>query len=199
MHKDIMEFVNHRFYDNRLSVIPSISRLSNRDDGLYLFANQRLVFISSDSDITSESIKVNRDESKKVIMVCEDIVSNLTQKGVEISLNTIGVITPYRAQIAAIKLELEKSLPALSDRITIDTVERYQGGARDYIIMSTCANFSFQLRSLVSLSEDGVDRKLNVAITRSREQFILIGNKSVLSQDQNYESLIKTATEYSFA
>ena len=199
MHKDIMEFVNHRFYDNRLSVIPSIARLSNRDDELYLFANQRLVFISSDSDITSESIKVNRDESKKVIMVCEDIVSNLTQKGVEISLNTIGVITPYRAQIAAIKLELEKSLPALSDRITIDTVERYQGGARDYIIMSTCANFSFQLRSLVSLSEDGVDRKLNVAITRSREQFILIGNKSVLSQDQNYESLIKTATEYSFA
>jgi len=120
-------------------------------------------------------------------------------EGKEIDDHTIGIITPYRAQIAAIKLELEKTLPELSNLITIDTVERYQGGARDYIIMSTCSNFSFQLRSLVSLSEDGVDRKLNVAITRSREQFILIGNENVLSQDENYKALIEASTEYSFA
>ncbi len=199
MHQDIMAFVNQRFYNNRLSIISSLPRLSSQDSSRYLFADSRLVYVSTLSDADAESIKVNRDEAKKAVLICKDIVDHFVSEGKEIDDHTIGIITPYRAQIAAIKLELEKTLPELSNLITIDTVERYQGGARDYIIMSTCSNFSFQLRSLVSLSEDGVDRKLNVAITRSREQFILIGNENVLSQDENYNALIEASTEYSFA
>jgi len=199
MHRDIMDFVNHRFYDNRLSVIPSVARLSTENSQGYLFAKSRLVYVSSKSDTDADSIKVNRDEADKAVLICTDIVSQFKRQERAISNLTIGIITPYRAQIAAIKLELEKALPDVSHLITIDTVERYQGSARDYIIMSTCSNFAFQLKSLVSLSEDGVDRKLNVAITRSREQFIFIGNKNVLSQDENYSNLMEASKEYVFA
>ena len=74
--------------------------------------------------------------------------------------------------------------------ISIDTVERYQGSARDIIILSTCMNYRFQLNSLQSLSQEGIDRKLNVAFTRAREQFILVGNQTLLEHSQSYAELI---------
>jgi len=76
--------------------------------------------------------------------------------------------------------------------ITIDTVERYQGGSRDIIVMSFCVNQIHQLQSLVSLSAEGIDRKLNVALTRAKEQIILIGNKELLSVNPVYKELINS-------
>jgi DNA replication ATP-dependent helicase Dna2 len=69
-------------------------------------------------------------------------------------------------------------------------VERYQGGARDVIIVSTCANSEWQLASLVSLSTEGVDRKLNVALTRAREHLIMLGNPDVLGKDERYRAFM---------
>ncbi len=76
------------------------------------------------------------------------------------------------------------------DLITIDTVERYQGGARDIIIISLSTNTVNQFRSLISLSEEGVDRKLNVALTRAREQLIILGNGDLLSGNEVYRELM---------
>ena len=103
---------------------------------------------------------------------------------------SIGVITPFRAQIAQIRACLqERNLPL--DLITIDTVERYQGGARDIIILSTCVNNPDQIDAICSISEEGIDRKLNVAITRARKQFVLIGNRELLESSPSYEFLIQ--------
>lgn len=74
--------------------------------------------------------------------------------------------------------------------ITIDTVERYQGGARDIILISLCTNAASQMETLVSLSEEGVDRKLNVALTRAREQVVVLGNEDLLSRNEVYRRLI---------
>ncbi|MDX1667706.1 MAG: C-terminal helicase domain-containing protein, partial [Saprospiraceae bacterium] len=102
---------------------------------------------------------------------------------------SIGIITPYRAQIALIKKTLETHGIDKTD-LTIDTVERYQGGARDIILISLCTNSVDQLASLVSLSEEGVDRKLNVALTRAREHLVLLGNPDLLSVNPLYKALI---------
>jgi DNA replication ATP-dependent helicase Dna2 len=104
---------------------------------------------------------------------------------------TFGVITPWRAQIAAIKSIFAEG-DTETDHITIDTVERYQGGAREIIIISLCTHSAEQMQSLVSLSEEGVDRKLNVALTRARKHLILLGNKEILMQNTNYAALIET-------
>ena len=76
------------------------------------------------------------------------------------------------------------------DNITIDTVERYQGGARDVILISLCTNDASQLASLVSLSEEGVDRKLNVALTRARRHLVVIGNVEILRGSDIYKWFI---------
>ena len=97
---------------------------------------------------------------------------------------TVGVIVPYRNQIAMIRKEISRlHIPELLE-ISIDTVERYQGSQRDVIIYSfTIHNFS-QLNFLTANTfregEFLIDRKLNVAITRARKQLLLTGNPNIL-------------------
>jgi hypothetical protein len=107
---------------------------------------------------------------------------------------SIGIIVPYRNQIAMIRKELEQlHLPAI-DKISIDTVERYQGSQRDVIIYSFTIQNRFQLEFLTANTfvEDGkpIDRKLNVAITRARKQLILTGNEATLRQNFLFSELI---------
>jgi DNA replication ATP-dependent helicase Dna2 len=105
-------------------------------------------------------------------------------------LKTLGIITPWRAQIA----QLRESLAAVgipADQVTIDTVERYQGGARDIIIISCCVNSPYQLDSLVNLSGEGVDRKLNVALTRARKYLVMLGDENLLRLDDRYRAFIE--------
>ena len=78
-----------------------------------------------------------------------------------------------------------------TESLSIDTVERYQGGARDIIIISLCTNSVNQLTSLISVSDEGVDRKLNVALTRARKHLVIIGNPKILQTNSIYDSLIQ--------
>ena len=107
---------------------------------------------------------------------------------------TLGIITPYRSQIALIKKEIEAlDIPALN-QILIDTVERFQGSERDVIIYSFCVNYPYQLKFLSNLTEeDGIliDRKLNVALTRARKQMLLTGVPALLERNPLYKSLLK--------
>ena len=107
---------------------------------------------------------------------------------------TVGVIVPYRNQIAMIREEIARlELPALND-ISIDTVERYQGSQRDVIIYSFTVSRPYQLDFLTSncFVEDGdiIDRKLNVAITRARKQLLMTGNAPLLRRNPIFARLI---------
>ena len=106
----------------------------------------------------------------------------------------IGIITPYRSQIALIREHLAGlGEPALAG-ITVDTVERYQGSERDFIIYSFCANRASQIPFLSNKildDEQVIDRKLNVALTSARKQLVLIGNETLLSSDSVYQALMQ--------
>jgi superfamily I DNA and/or RNA helicase len=114
--------------------------------------------------------------------------------------HSVGVIVPYRNQIAMIRHEIEAlGIPALLD-ISIDTVERYQGSQRDVIIYSFTVRQPYQLDFLTAnCFESGgkvIDRKLNVAMTRARKQLLMTGNTSVLSQNPIFAELIKRFTTH---
>ena len=128
------------------------------------------------------------------MLVCRTItiLKNLYEKNnLTWNESTLGVITPYRAQISTINNLLHDQgydeIP-----ITVDTVERYQGGARDIIIISTCIHSSRQLNQISSINSQGVDRKLNVALTRARNQIILIGDPKALIAAPLYKALMET-------
>ncbi len=107
---------------------------------------------------------------------------------------TVGVIVPYRNQIAMIRREIAKlDIPQLLD-ISIDTVERYQGSQRDVIIYSFTIRRPYQLDFLTAncFVEDSrtIDRKLNVAMTRARKQLLMTGKADVLQQNSIFKELI---------
>ena len=108
---------------------------------------------------------------------------------------TLGIIASYRNQAARIRarlaqLAVELSLPALA-QVSVDTVERYQGSQREVIIVSFCCHHEHQLELMVSPDETGqVDRKLNVALTRGRQQLVLLGNETMLARAPHHAALL---------
>ncbi len=184
MHVDLMDFVSNRFYRNGLNVLEGIDRLTSplHMDSSHVLDRSRMIFISTKAE-EDLNWKRNRFEAEKVIEVLRHFKAHRSTE------TEIGVITPFRSQIALIKSKLQDQGND-DDSITVDTVERYQGGARDIIIISLCTNRISQLRAISSISTDGIDRKLNVALTRAREQIVIIGNEEILRKSDIYASLI---------
>jgi DNA replication ATP-dependent helicase Dna2 len=207
MHQDIMRFPNQFFYENSLKILPdsvpvaqkqkrllSVALEEEADELLQQLASRRVIFLPTPADDRSATQKTNAYEAEKVGEVIQAYQQLFRQQGWRLHEGSIGVITPYRAQIAQIKSVLEEQGAPL-EQLTIDTVERYQGGARDVIIISLCTNSLNQLAMLTSLSEEGVDRKLNVALTRARNHIVIIGNPDLLNRSDIYRALIRYCEE----
>ncbi|MGB2848564.1 MAG: C-terminal helicase domain-containing protein, partial [Saprospiraceae bacterium] len=148
----------------------------------------RMLYLPTPTDNQGKS-KINLFEAQKVVDCIQSILQLLAFNQIPVKYETIGVITPYRSQIAQIR-KVMQDRGMEPDKISIDTVERYQGGARDIVIFSLCTNRFSQLQNMISLSDDGVDRKLNVALTRARKHLIILGNEEILSNYDIYKDLI---------
>ena len=150
-----------------------------------------MIFINTAAELSGNA-KMNSYEAKSVGTLVRDFKNLFASNKLIFNKDTLGVITPFRAQIACIKNTFEE-MEINHDDITVDTVERYQGGARDIIIISLCTNDVFLLDSMISMNEEGIDRKLNVALTRARKQLIILGNKQILDKNDLYAKLIQKA------
>ncbi len=194
MHKDIMAFPNNNFYGGKLNILPDninyhqeqIKPLSFSEQNIL---KQRVTFLPIPKSVEASLNDKTNEREAQVVLEC--IQSFKEYYGESFEYSKIGIITPFRAQIACIRHTLENARIPLDD-LTIDTVERYQGGARDIIIISVCANNILQLGTIVSSNEDGsLDRKLNVALTRARHHLIVIGQPEILKYDKNYRAFLE--------
>ena len=108
---------------------------------------------------------------------------------------SIGIIVPYRNQISAIRNAIDQYGISELHNISIDTVERFQGSQRDYIIYGFTIQQRWQLNFLSSntFKEEGawIDRKLNVAMTRARLQLTLVGNPQLLVHNTTFSQLMQ--------
>lgn len=204
MHPAIAEFPNQTFYyreqlesvplPHQLEETPYETGLTPQDTIDQLLLERRMVFIPAEApDHLTCSDKTNPNEARIVATLLGHIY-RLTESRFDPN-RTVGVIVPYRNQIAMIRKEIARlQLPALQD-ISIDTVERYQGSQRDIIIYSfTIQNFS-QLNFLTANTfQEGnflIDRKLNVALTRARKQLLLTGNPHILGANITFYKLME--------
>lgn len=187
MHPGVASFPNQAFYAGKLEPVGLAHQLETIECPV--------LFIPSSRDKESLSGKTNRYEARMVADCAENIWKEAPEK---FDANrTLGIITPYRSQIALIKNELQmKGIPQLLD-VSVDTVERYQGSERDVIIYSFCVNYRHQLKFLPNLTEENgtvIDRKLNVALTRARKRLVVIGVPELLSVDPIYRKLVDFLT-----
>ncbi len=200
MHPDIAEFSNHTFYNDQLEAVPlphQLTVLPENGTGMHgieaLLTTRHIAFVAAAPPADSPSDKVNQVEA--------DLIAATVVKIYEMEKDhfdvreTVGIIVPYRNQIATIRNTIDKyGIPLLHD-ITIDTVERYQGSQRQYIIYGFTIQKYYQLDFLTSnvfIDSDGniVDRKLNVAMTRAKEHLIMVGNPHLLSRNVTFHLLL---------
>lgn len=184
MHPGVASFPNREFYAGKLEALGLPHQLENVDAPVR--------FIPSERDTESVSGKTNRNEARIVAQLAADVY-HLYKETFEV-YRTLGVITPYRSQIALIRKEIQALGISALNEISVDTVERYQGSERDVIIYSFCVNYLYQLKFLPNLTEENgvwIDRKLNVALTRARRQLYITGVPDILSHNLIYRRLIQ--------
>lgn len=99
----------------------------------------------------------------------------------------IGVIAPFRAQVAALRRRLRA---ADLGAVMVDTVDRFQGAEREVII------YSFGGAShIADLRGRGLDfladrRRLNVALTRAQRKLIILGDRQALERSPLLRQLV---------
>ncbi len=132
-----------------------------KTDGLRVVLEPENVFVLIVHD-EAESFQSNMVEAS----IVEALVRNVKSED-------IGVITPHNAQKGLLKNMLSEGC----ENARVDTVERYQGGEADFIIISSTVSDPDYVRSesdfLLNLN------RINVAISRMKKKIVIIASKSI--------------------
>lgn len=204
MHPSINRYANKFFYGGILEPIPLSHQqeeleypiYENSDSRQSLIATKRAAFIDTADETENSNPKINRLEAREIALFVEAYYRVRTANGHACNPSReVGVIVPFRSQIAMVTKEIALlNIPDSRD-IVIDTVERFQGSQREVILFGTTINNPSQIDILsapiVTTNGTAIDRKLNVAITRARKQMFIFGNKEVLSLSPLYKALIE--------
>lgn len=179
-HEHLISFSNHHFYSNQLVTFPSPEQVSP-------LLGVLLTYVPEGVYDRGRS-KTNRIEARKA-------VERLTEYLLDGTGRSVGLIAFSSAQQDAIMDELEKErrarpeLEALLvgdrlDAVFVKNLESVQGDERDVILFSVGygkdAGGRFTLQ-LGPLNSEGGHRRLNVAVTRARQQVEVV--TSVLAHD----------------
>ena len=201
MHADIADFPNLAFYDGKLRVagLPHQTETGKEPRVKFIAVCSPLSMGEGGGRGSAGSPKINTDEAR---IIAKEVVKAIKEAGDSFDpQQTVGVIVPYRSQIAAVRNAIleEGSIShpsSIIPHLTIDTVERYQGSQRDVIIYGFTVRHEYQLKFLTSatfldpVSGALIDRRLNVALTRARKREVIVGNPDILSQAPVFKSLI---------
>ncbi|WP_135303016.1 AAA domain-containing protein [Haloarcula amylovorans] len=177
MAQHIQAFASREFYDGQLRPATGEVAAQRIDDlpGVSLDAlpahlRERVAFVDPDG---SQVGNTNPDEADAVA----DVVASYREAGVP--ADDIGVIAPFRAQVA----ELDRRLPD----VAVDTVDRFQGSSKEVIIVSFVATGSLD----GPIFEDY--RRINVALTRAKKSLVLVGDRDALASDGVYRRMVEWA------
>ena len=196
-HPKISRLCNELFYDANLqdavSEADRESLLKLNDPNGTSLSNVILVNISNGVE------QLNKDSSCKSFVniaeadfCCQLVVNAVNNQN--IAPSDIGVICFYRAQVSLISDKLQRALSKLGvtifDDVTmplVSTVDAFQGGERKMIVLcstrtkcnNTIASF-FDDRNDDTLDFFSNSNRLNVALSRAKNNFILLCNLSLI-------------------
>ncbi|GAC1614307.1 MAG: DEAD/DEAH box helicase [Ktedonobacteraceae bacterium] len=206
MNKWISHFSSTVFYEQRLVAHDSVAnrrlvytgagtgQLAREDERTLVLKaidpRYPLVFL----DVRDGEARPEAKTSDAEARVLREIVMALLSRG--IMQKDIGIIAPYRAQVANIRRHLFSNDPESQWRalpfdtpLSVDTVDRFQGGERMILLMSfaTAHEPALQSQRRDFLSNP---QRLNVALTRAQRKLILVGNVPALEHLPTFNRLI---------
>jgi len=182
MNEKIQEWSSKRFYEGRL--IPDESHrerdiLRGRDT---LSGRMGSKMVNMIAHTGYSSYNANRLEASRVA----DLVWALKTEG-SLPLEEIGIVTPHRAQAGAICAALQEKIGLLdTQRVLVDTVERFQGQEREAMILSLSVERDVSLKGDRGFLGDG--RRLNVAVTRAKSRFYCLAPKKLIENTKRQKN-----------
>lgn len=203
MHPDVASFANSHFYDGKLCPIPLphqqeeniFTAYDIHDTVQTLLATRRTAFIATKKEPNNGTQKNNENEAQAIARFVKAYHALYIANNMDWNPGTdIGIIVPFRNQIAPVSHAIAQTGTPQADSIVIDTVERFQGSQREMILFGTTISHPSQIEMLSSPATDAdgrtIDRKLNVAITRARRRMYIFGNTDALSASPIYSALM---------
>ncbi|KAF8407482.1 hypothetical protein HHK36_006616 [Tetracentron sinense] len=190
MHPSISSFPNMEFYSKQISNAPNVQErsyemqfLQEKMYGPYSFIN--VAYGKEDSRVKFKNMMEVAVVAK--IVGCLFTASVATKKRV-----SVGVISPYNAQVYAIQEKLGDRYSTCSNfTVSVRSVDGFQGGEDDVIIIST-----------VRCNEKGSvgflykHQRTNVALTRARYCLWILGNgPTLISSDTVWKKLVLDAKD----
>ncbi len=195
MHEDIMKFSSMYFYKDELVAHESVkASLLQPNEIPVEFIDTAGCGYNEEQDPETLS-RLNEDEARLLINLVEALVESIgTEEWIDKNI-TIGIITPYRAQVDYLHKLAEASsvFEPLHRLITINTVDAFQGQERDVIAISFVRSND---KSEVGFLGD--IRRTNVAMTRARKKLIMIGDSATLGSHTFYSDLIDYVQQKGF-
>lgn len=173
MHPEICKLSSQFFYDGLIETSEEISKLRGKSKLGFSYDFNPLNFV----DILNGDDRLDEQKSYynfKEIGICSKIIDILVNKyGKDVK---IVVLTPYKGQA--------KMFRAIKDfdSVEINTIDGFQGKECDIVILSTVRS------SGLGFTCDF--RRINVAMTRSKECLIILGNRKCLSESNIWKNII---------
>jgi DNA replication ATP-dependent helicase Dna2 len=183
MNLEVQDIPSRLFYDGRLYPCPEARRRRLRitpgispDPEIDRIIDPEVPVVFVDVE-GPDSGKARPEEAEVACRIVESLL------GSGVASNEVGIITPYRAQQSLIRRRLSRNgniLPLL----TVDTVDRFQGGEREVIILSLSR--SDEVTSFLANR-----KRLNVSLSRARSKLILLGHAPVLEGHPLFASVLE--------
>jgi len=162
----IVDYISENFYGNQLQASYDPRRL-NIPNGV----RPGIAWEHVPAPAFPQTGNVNLAEVSAIVRHLRKLVVDENYAG------SIGIITPFRAQVAAI----EEAIVAILDepkcivcKLKVGTVDGFQGQERDLIMFSPCVGPRSPQTGLTFFQRD--TRRLNVAISRARAVAIVFGD-----------------------
>lgn len=133
---------------------------------------------------------VNEVEVDKVIEILKEYTED-TKSESELKIRTIGVLSPFRAQVKAIEQAIAKKIPTEyieQYKITVGTAHAFQGEERDLMILSWAVTDNSPYQQFAFINKPNL---FNVAVTRADLKVI-----NLISATELPLGLLKSYIEY---
>ncbi|KAL8595223.1 hypothetical protein ACOMHN_043376 [Nucella lapillus] len=193
-HPTILDVPNELFYNGDLvtSGLPELTHLMcdweplpNRQKPLIFHA-----VIGEDMQEASSPSFFNPFEVRQVMHYVERLVNQTSPRGVPITQDHIGIISPYSKQVQKIRGELKRQG---MDKVKVGSVEEFQGQERLIIIVSTVRSnprfLNTDNKFTIGFLQN--NKRFNVAVTRPKALLIVIGNPNVLRHNRSWSTFVE--------
>jgi superfamily I DNA and/or RNA helicase len=182
LHRDMAEFLRQSVYARDHLAYHS------RQDGKLRRGEAGDPFVAAALDPRHPLVVIVHDEAASQLRndferrLTAPLLAALYEAGYRVE-DGFGLVVPHRAQRANLQDALRGALPGVEDpdavAAAVDTVERFQGGERDAIIVSATESDPAYLLAAGGFLYD--PRRLTVAISRAKNKMILVASRSVFA------------------